>query len=252
LPDDARPGSITSGTDGDLWFADGSGPRVGRMTPAGEVTYFPVPTLEATNEVVAGPEGEIWFAARNEIGKISTSGKATWPGCFTRNCEYPPTAMAIGPDGQLWAATGEGHCPGYCGGGSELSYVFGSSEIGRYAGPPAVKVGLGAYLSPVQQGRTKLVVGCGQKAACKGTLRLRALVRLPDHRFAAKAMSKLTYSLAPGQIKEVALAFPARRWAHLRGNRRFLIVDAIQGGHRVAKRGFDFNLPEKGGTAKHW
>jgi hypothetical protein len=82
-------------------------------------------------------------------------------------------------------------------------------------------------------------------------LRLRALIR-PHGGFATLQLSRLTYSLAPGQIKTVALPFPVRRWDHLRYARGFLIVDAIQGGRQVAKRGFYFRSPSKGGVEKHW
>lgn len=248
----ARPSSIALGADGNLWFGDRSSPRVGRMTTAGKVTYFPVPTLSATDEVVTGPEGEIWFTAGNEIGKISTAGKVGWPGCFTEGCEYPPTAMTLTPDGRLWVASGEGHCPGYCGGGSELSYVFGSSSIGPYAGLPPVTVGIGPRLAPVRKGRTSVVVGCGESAPCRGTLRLRALVRLPKRRNSTHPLSRLAYSLAAGEIREIALPFPVRRWEHLAGNRYFVIVDALQDGKRVAKRGFYLYSPRKGGVEKHW
>jgi hypothetical protein len=251
LPAGSKPNSIALGADGDLWFSDSSAPRVGRITPAGQVTFFAVPTLSATDEVVAGSNGVIWFSAGNEIGKISTAGKVTWPGCFTDGCQYPPSAMTIGPEGKLWVASGVGHCPGYCGGGSELSYAFEAGGVGPYEGPPAVSVGVGPYLSPVRQGRTSVVVGCGESTPCNGTLRLRALIR-PQGKFATRQLSRLTYSLAPGQIKTVALPFPVRRWNHLRYARGFLIVDAIQGGRRVAKRGFYFDSPKKGGVEKHW
>jgi streptogramin lyase len=251
LPAGSKPNSIALGADGNLWFSDGSAARVGRITPAGQVTFFPVPTLSATGEVVAGPGGVIWFSAENEIGKISTAGQVTWPGCFTAGCQFPPNAMTIGPEGKLWVASGVGHCPGYCGGGSELSYSLEPGAIGPSEGPPAVTVGIGPRLSPVHKGRTSLTIGCGESAPCTGTLRLRALTR-PHGNFATPHLSKLAYSLSPGQIKTVTLPFPTRRWNHLRYARGFLIVDAIQDGQRVAKRGFYFESPKKGGIEKHW
>jgi streptogramin lyase len=251
LPTGSRPKSITLGGDGNLWFSDGSSARVGRITPAGRVTYFPVPTLDPTDEVLAGPGDVIWFTAGNEIGKMSTAGKVTWPGCFTEGCQYPPAAMTLGPDGKLWVASGGGHCPGYCGGGSELSYAFEPGGIGAYEGPPAVKFGIGPYLSTVRKGLTHVVVGCGEAAPCTGTLRLRALIR-PHGRFATRQLSRLTYSLAPGEIKTVAVPFPVQRWSHLRYARGFVILDALEGGTRVAKRGFYFDSPKKGGVEKHW
>jgi virginiamycin B lyase len=251
LPDGSKPELIALGADGNLWFSDGSAARVGRITPTGQVTFFAVPTLTVTDEVLAGSNGTIWFTAGNEIGRISTAGKVTWPGCFTAGCQFPPSAMTIGPEGKLWVASGPGHCPGYCGGGSEISYAFQPGGVGPYDGPPAVTVGIGPRLSPVSKGRTSVVVGCGGAAPCDGTLRLRALTR-PHGEFATPQLSRLTYSLAPGQIETVALPFPARRWSHLRAARGFLIVDAIQGGQRVAKRGFYFSSPQKGGVEKHW
>jgi streptogramin lyase len=238
LPAGSKPNSIALGTDGNLWFSDGSAARVGRITPAGQVTFFPVPTLDPTGEVLAGPGGVLWFTAGNEIGKISTAGKVTWPGCFTAGCQYPPSAMTIGPDGKLWVASGVGHCPGYCGGGSELAYAF---EPG----------GIGPYLSRVRKGLTSVVVGCGEAAPCNGTLRLRALIR-PHRKFATRQLSRLAYSLAPDEIKTVAIPFPVQRWNHLRYARGFLILDAIEGGKQVAKRGFYFDSPRKGGVEKHW
>lgn len=251
LPASSKPNSIALGTDGNLWFSDGSAPRVGRITPAGQVTFFPVPTLEPTDEVLAGTGGVIWFTAGNEIGKISTAGKVAWPGCFTAGCQYPPAAMTIGPDGKLWIASGVGHCRGYCGGGSELSYAYEAGGIGPYEGPPAVTVGIGPYLSTVRKGRTSILLGCGESALCSGSLRLRALIR-PHGKFGTRQLSRLAYSLAPGQIKTVAIPFPVQRWNHLRYARGFVILDALEGGKQVAKRGFYFDSPKKGGVEKHW
>jgi hypothetical protein len=63
----------------------------------------------------------------------------------------------------------------------------------------------------VRMGRTSVVVGCGESTPCDGTFRLRALIR-PHGEFATRQLSRLTYSLAPGQIKTVALRFPVGRW----------------------------------------
>ncbi|HEX6602098.1 MAG TPA: hypothetical protein VF030_05600 [Solirubrobacterales bacterium] len=236
LPEGARPNSIVLGADGNLWFSDGSQPRVGRINPAGAVTFFPVPTDDSTNEVIAGPDGQIWFTADDEIGSISTAGKVSWPSCFSRFCEYPPAAMTIGPDGRLWVASGVGSCPSYCGGGTTQSYlIYGASSIGPFAKPP-LTLGLGPRLAPVRHHRTSIVIGCGDRGACTGTLRLRALVRPPGNQFFARLISKVRYSLAPGEIKEVTLRLPRSRWNRLRYSRGFLIVDAFQQGSRVAKR----------------
>ena len=250
LPESARPNSIVRGPDGNPWFGDGSEPRVGRITPAGEVTLFPVPTADPLGEVFAGPDGLIWFTAGDEIGTISTAGKVSWPSCFSTYCEYPPAAMTTGPDGRLWIASGVGSCPSYCGGGTTQSYlIYGRSSIGPFVAKPLMTVGIGPRLAPIRHGRTSIVIGCGERGPCRGTLRLRALVRPPGNRFFARRISKVRYSLAPGEIRELAMRFPRSRWNKLVYSRGFMIVDAIQGGSQVAKRGFYFT-PKEGGQAK--
>lgn len=250
LPEGAEPNSIVLGPDGNLWFSDGSQPRVGRITPAGEVTFFPVPTLDNTDEVSVGPGGLIWFTAGDEIGSISTAGKVSWPSCFSPSCEFPPAAMTTGPGERLWVASGVGSCPSYCGGGTEQSYLQGSSRIGPFA-KPSMTVGIGPRLAPVRHGRTSIVIGCGDRGACRGTLRLRALVKPPGKELLARRLSRLRYSLAAGEIREVTLRFPRSRWKKLRYGRAFVIVDALQGGSQVAKRGFYFS-PKRGGSAKQF
>lgn len=250
LPAGSRPNSIVLGPDGNLWFSDASQPRVGRITPAGKVTFFPVPTLDNTDEVAVGPGGLIWYTADDEIGSMSTTGELSWPSCFSAACVYPPAAMTVGPDGRLWVASGVGSCPSYCGGGSELSYLQGRSSIGPYA-KPSMTVGIGPRLAPVRHGRTSIVIGCGDHGPCRGTLRLRALVKPPGDRFFARQISRIKYSLVAGEIQEVALRFPLSRWNKLRFRRGFLVIDALQDGSRVARRGFYFS-PKAGGVAKQF
>ena len=41
---DSVPQSITAGPDGNLWFTEDFGNKIGRITPAGVITEFPIPT----------------------------------------------------------------------------------------------------------------------------------------------------------------------------------------------------------------
>jgi streptogramin lyase len=63
---------IVDGPDGNLWFTESPytfaplNPQppegvIGRMTPAGVVTIFPLPTNSAPGAMTAGPDGNIWF-----------------------------------------------------------------------------------------------------------------------------------------------------------------------------------------------
>ena len=38
------PQGITAGPDGNLWFAETNGNRIGKITPSGTLTEYPIPT----------------------------------------------------------------------------------------------------------------------------------------------------------------------------------------------------------------
>ena len=60
VPSDLR--SIAAGPDGNIWFADGTNHAIGRLTPAGDITTFPLPSLDRVPfGIAAGPDGNIWF-----------------------------------------------------------------------------------------------------------------------------------------------------------------------------------------------
>ncbi len=98
---------IVEGSDGNLWFTTTNG-QLGRITPAGRITMFPLPNSADPFGVAAGPDGNIWFTATTpgaqpvgHIGRISPHA----PNTIT---EYPlpsgVTALGIttGPDHNLW------------------------------------------------------------------------------------------------------------------------------------------------------
>ena len=91
-------GSLAVGADGDLWFTDVSnmgGPsyaysnKIGRLTPSGVFTEFPLTLRKATdfiNLLIAGPDGNLWFSidsylpdysAFGEMGRITQQGALT-------------------------------------------------------------------------------------------------------------------------------------------------------------------------------
>jgi virginiamycin B lyase len=65
---------ITSGPDGNLWFTEQDGNRIGRITPTGQITEFPITTAHsAPSEITSGPDGAVWFieGSSNRIGRIT-------------------------------------------------------------------------------------------------------------------------------------------------------------------------------------
>lgn len=101
--------SVAAGPDGDLWFtASGSrGPRpwVGRMTPTGQVTLFPVPG--GAEQIVAGADA-LWFTDTgpegSSLGRVLPDGEVTptpLPG-------FSPSSLAVGWEGDLWVTGATG------------------------------------------------------------------------------------------------------------------------------------------------
>ncbi len=78
-----------------------TGNRIGRITPAGAVTEFNVPTANSgLNSITAGPDGDLWFTETIgfKIGRITPAGTIT----EFRASLGAPTAIVNGPDGRLY------------------------------------------------------------------------------------------------------------------------------------------------------
>ncbi|HUJ14467.1 MAG TPA: hypothetical protein VL284_11830 [Thermoanaerobaculia bacterium] len=106
------PASATASaldTSGNLWIVDSKQNSVGRLTPAGAFTLFPIPTASAQPlAIAAAPDGNLWFVEtgpgalpKGKVAKITPSGSIT---------EFPiPATMTGGPwqiavanDGSVW------------------------------------------------------------------------------------------------------------------------------------------------------
>ena len=75
----SQPRSIASGSDGNMWFTESSEflpAAIGRITPAGAVTEFPVNcNFCILSDIVQGPAGVLYFTSNNaELGRITTAG----------------------------------------------------------------------------------------------------------------------------------------------------------------------------------
>jgi streptogramin lyase len=104
LPAGSGPEGITAGPDGNVWFTERGSDRIGRVTPGGEMTEFPLPTENAQPfQITAGPDGNLWFTElrTGEVGRITPTGAVTeFP-----VCDYcRPWGITTGPEGDLWVA----------------------------------------------------------------------------------------------------------------------------------------------------
>lgn len=83
-----------------MWFTEGVGGKIGRITIAGVLTEFAIPTTKS-GEITTGPDGALWFTdVGGKIGRITTAGTVTK---FTIPMENSsPGGITTGPDGALW------------------------------------------------------------------------------------------------------------------------------------------------------
>src|SRR5450432_2668287 len=100
----AGPTGITAGPDGNVWFTENNGNRIGRITPAGVVTEFSagISPFAGPTGITVGPDGNLWFTeSADRIGRITTSGVVTeFSAGITSGAQ--PDGIAAGPDGNLW------------------------------------------------------------------------------------------------------------------------------------------------------
>jgi streptogramin lyase len=228
--------SIVAGPDGNLWFGEFGATRIGRITPAGLVTQFKVPTEGGTDQLVAGPDGRIYFISGDQVGAIGTDGEVAWPSCINDYCDPGPEAMTLGPDHRLWVSTGTVTCLGLCGGGAALGLAAEPGDVRPYVLPP-LRLGIGPRPTRIEGNRTALLLACGQSAPCKGRLQLGHPVYYGGKSH-FRVFGQSTYELGRGESKRVSVVLSPRFFAELRHNHTIhLIALAIEKGQPLTRRG---------------
>jgi len=96
-------GGIAAGSDGNVWFTEYFGNKVGRITPSGVITEFDLPTPASyPGSLTLGADGNMWFVeGTNKVGRITPSGVIT-------EFDVPdyPGGITNGPDGKIWITMG--------------------------------------------------------------------------------------------------------------------------------------------------
>jgi len=106
------PGSqayaIVTGPDGNLWFTEYTGMRIGVYNVTTKLATEFGPLQSPATSIAPGPDGNVWFAERAIDGSSTVIGRVTPAGVIT---EYKATpvigavrAMSPGADGNVWFA----------------------------------------------------------------------------------------------------------------------------------------------------
>ena len=114
LPKNEEAGEIVAAADGNLWFTLNSSlrllgakrlpPEIGRITPNGQVTRYPLAlgAKYGISGLVAGPNGYLWFVGAGSLWQISPLGTITrLPIDLGQN---NVTTLEAGSEGNLWFA----------------------------------------------------------------------------------------------------------------------------------------------------
>ena len=98
-----KPGDITTGPDGRLWFTESEAHKVGAIRPGNPpaIEEYDFPGSDPSGIAASG--GSIWFTMHNldQVGRISTLGQSLDVFGPTGRA---PSGIALGPDGALWFA----------------------------------------------------------------------------------------------------------------------------------------------------
>lgn len=109
-----RPGSITTGPDGSLWFvnaraADGVGGWLSHVTVGGAFTHLPAAPVPLGGGLAVGPDGNLWATGVGAIVRVTPAGVTT---TFADPDIGIARGIVTGPDGALWFADETTHAIG--------------------------------------------------------------------------------------------------------------------------------------------
>jgi streptogramin lyase len=101
---DVRPSQIVAGADGNQWFNEIVTNRIGKITPEGEISSFPIDTSGSILSLAPGSDGATWFTnSEGQIGRITPDEKVTYlPLNLPYGAAFLPQTIALGADGDIW------------------------------------------------------------------------------------------------------------------------------------------------------
>jgi virginiamycin B lyase len=109
--------ALAWGPDNNEWFVENGRDSVGKITPSGKVTSYPLPDAQSHMPVgiSQGPDGNVWFVAVDFYGHSPEVGRVTPGGTITEyslpsSCTLDSDSIVLGSDQKLWTSA---YCLGY-------------------------------------------------------------------------------------------------------------------------------------------
>lgn len=154
---DSRPGRLTVGPDGALWFTQPNDGQVGRITTDGVVTEYDLPAGSRPHGITTGGDGALWFTSSDSpatnflsyVGRLHpATGEIT---TFPLEADATADDITLGPDGNLYfAKRGRGQIGMVVGGKFVLTATlrrFGDQpNTGEAVGEATLRIGPGGSL----------------------------------------------------------------------------------------------------------
>jgi hypothetical protein len=99
----AGPTGIVTGADGNVWFTEQDGRKIGKITVDGQIAEFIIPSRHRPFRIASGPDGNLWFTstgAANSVGRVTPLGQVSE--YVVPTAASDPYDIALGPDQNLW------------------------------------------------------------------------------------------------------------------------------------------------------
>ena len=95
------------GADGNVWFTETAVNKIGKITPYGAITEYPLPDRGVPLAIASGADGNLWVTMVHVpiIYRVSPSAEIT---AFHLHPDTVPGFITSGPDGNLWFAEPNG------------------------------------------------------------------------------------------------------------------------------------------------
>jgi len=97
-----NPRGIAADLDGNIWIAESGPDTLGRLRLS-DGNFQQFPTAGGLRDIVAGPDGYLWFTkGSGAIGRITSAGTLLPDFSAGISPGASPNSIALGPDGNIW------------------------------------------------------------------------------------------------------------------------------------------------------